>query len=254
MKERIENILRQFPTITLEEMGQVRLMNRIDTKYVTTLPMLERLLELAAADYRVQQIGGRVDMPYRTCYFDTPDRDMFVQHQRGRKARQKIRMRVYEDSGTAFLEIKDKDNRGRTDKKRMPVGSDIDLLSYAGFIRTHSRYSPESLLPQMQNYFYRITLVNNCLTERLTIDTGLCFRNIATGREYAPRGIVIIELKRDGRTPSTAPRLLRLLRIHPCGFSKYCMGMALTDRSLRQNRLRERVRMVEKLCLNNPII
>lgn len=36
-------------------------------------------------------------------------------------------MRVYEDSGTFFLEIKDKDNRGRTDKKRVAVGSDYKL-------------------------------------------------------------------------------------------------------------------------------
>ena len=41
--------------------------------------------------------------------------------------------------------------------------------------------------------------------------------------------------------------MLRGLRIHPAGFSKYCVGMALTDRRLRHNRLKPRLRMVERL-------
>ncbi len=146
--DRINSILQGFAPISLDEMSRVRLMNRIDTKYVTTVPYLVRLLEMAGGEYSLQQIGGLCDIPYYTCYFDTPDRDMFAQHQRGRKARQKIRLRVYENSGTAFLEIKDKDNRGRTDKKRIPwTGTGEDIMPYSDFIRTHSHYMPESLAP-----------------------------------------------------------------------------------------------------------
>ena len=171
--DRISDILQEFVPISLEEMSRVRLMNRTDTKYVTTVPRLVRLLEMAAGEYCVQQTGGLRDMPYYTCYFDTPDRDMFAQHQRGRKARQKIRLRVYENSGTAFLEIKDKDNRGRTDKKRIPAsGAGEDIMPYSDFIRTHSRYTPESLATQVRNRFRRITLVNCLLTERLPSTPG----------------------------------------------------------------------------------
>lgn len=246
--DRIGSILQEFVPISLDEMSRVRLMNRIDTKYVTTVPQLVELLEMAGGEYRVQQTGGLRDMPYYTCYFDTPDRDMFAQHQRGRKARQKIRLRVYENSGTAFLEIKDKDNRGRTDKKRIPCsGAGEDIMPYSDFIRAHSHYVPEDLAPQVRNRFRRITLVNRLLTERLTIDTGLCFRNLSTGCECSLEGLVIIELKRDGNTHSPAGEMLHRLHIHPAGFSKYCMGMALTDRKLRQNRLKPRLRMVSQL-------
>lgn len=187
---RIGSILQGFAPISLEEMGRVRLMNRTDTKYVTTVPRLVRLLEMAVGEYRVQEIGGLRDMPYYTCYFDTPDRDMFIQHERGRKARQKIRLRVYESSGTAFLEIKDKDNRGRTDKKRVPAsGAGEDIVPYSDFIRAHSRYLPDSLVPQVRNRFYRITLVNRLLIERLTIDTGLRFHNVPTGTGARWRGL-----------------------------------------------------------------
>lgn len=244
----ISNILQEFTPITLEEMSKVRLMNRIDTKYVTTVHQLIRLLVMAEAEYRVQEIDGLRDMPYYTCYFDTHDCDMFAQHQRGRKARQKIRLRVYENTGTAFLEIKNKDNRGRTDKKRIPTTDIIeDVLPYSDFIRTHSYYMAEMLSPQMKNHFSRITLVNNLLTERLTIDTGLCFHNVFTECEYSLQGLVIIELKRDGNTHSPAAEMLHKLRIHPAGFSKYCVGMALTNPQLRHNRLKPRLRMVHRL-------
>lgn len=250
--DRIESILKGFRPIQLEGMSRVRLMNRTDTKYVTTVPQLVRLLEMAGGEYRVQETDGLRDMPYYTCYFDTPDRDMYVQHERGRKARQKIRVRVYEHSGAAFLEIKDKDNRGRTDKRRTPACGE-GVMRHADFIRAHSHYLPESLLPQLRNRFHRITLVNRLLTERLTIDTDLSFHNVPTGCRRSLEGLVIIELKRDGHTRSPAAEMLRGLHIHPAGFSKYCVGMALTDSRLRQNRLKPRLRMLGRLlCPDVP--
>lgn len=245
---KINDILQGFVAISLEEMQQVRLMDRTDTKYVTTAPRLVRLLEMAAGEYRVQETGGLRELPYHTCYFDTPDCDMFTQHQRGRKARQKIRLRLYEESGTAFLEIKDKDNRGRTNKKRIPAsGIDGDVMLYSDFIRSHSHYMPECLVPTVRNRFRRTTLVNHLLTERLTIDTGLCFHNLSTCCECSLEGLVIVELKRDGNNASPTEAMLRRLHIHPAGFSKYCMGMALTNQHLRQNRLKPKLRMLGKL-------
>lgn len=58
---RIDTILRAFPTISLEGMGKVRLMNRIDTKYVTTTAQFERLLEMAADEYQVTLFGRYTD-------------------------------------------------------------------------------------------------------------------------------------------------------------------------------------------------
>lgn len=251
----ISGILQSFKHISLEEMQRVRLMNRTDTKFVTTVPQLVRLLEMMPGEYLVQETGGLREMPYYTCYFDTPDLDMFAQHQRGRKARQKIRLRVYENSGTAFIEIKDKDNRGRTHKKRIPAeGFDEDVMPYSDFIRRHSHYIPEILAPQVRNRFRRITLVNRLMTERLTIDTGLCFHNVSTGCDRSLDGLVIIELKRDGNTVSPVRRMLHGLHIHPAGFSKYCMGMALTDRQLRQNRLKPRLRMVRRMLYSGMTV
>ena len=58
--------------------------------------------------------------------------------------------------------------------------------------------------------------------------------------------LVIIELKRDGHQPSPIlPKLLQL-RIHPHGFSKYCIGSALTNDSLRRNRIKPRLHSIDK--------
>ena len=59
--------------------------------------------------------------------------------------------------------------------------------------------------------------------------------------------LVIIELKRDGHQPSPILSKLLQLRIHPHGFSKYCIGSALTNEALRRNRFKPRLHYVQKL-------
>ena len=88
-------ILNHFEPITLDQMKDIRLMNRIDTKFVTTEPVLRRLLEMAADDYFVQETDGLRISPYYTLYFDTPDCAMYNRHQVGHLSRQKIRIRSY---------------------------------------------------------------------------------------------------------------------------------------------------------------
>ena len=60
-------------------------------------------------------------------------------------------------------------------------------------------------------------------------------------------GIAIVELKRDGRTPSPMHDLFIRTHVHTMSFSKYCVGCALTDPALKQNRFKERIRWVLKM-------
>ena len=262
----MNDIVRDFDPISLEEMDGIRLMNRTDTKFVTTAGTARRLLAMAAADYRVQETGGERVMPYYTLYFDTPDMSMFTAHHNGHANRQKLRIRSYVDSGLNFLEVKTKNNHGRTRKKRTAIegfdplhpqhgisfGSDgtQDFCRYAGFVRQHLNYRPEAVHEQIENRFCRTTLVNRQKTERLTIDSCLCFHNLSTGRSVSLDNIVIIELKRDGQAVSPILPLLRELRIKPMGFSKYCIGSALTNAGLRTNRFKMRLHTIEKMNNN----
>ncbi|MBQ9357069.1 MAG: polyphosphate polymerase domain-containing protein [Prevotella sp.] len=244
----MEELLMQMTPITLEEMSGVKLMNRIDTKFVTTMPRLVQLLSMAREDYFVQDIGGERNMLYDTTYFDTSDFDMYKEHQRGHAGRQKLRFRTYVSSNLQFLEIKTKNNRGRTKKKRIEVG-DMDLTDTAkrDFIAQKLKYDVDTLVPHTHNYFRRITLVNRQKTERLTIDTQLQFNNLVTGKSLDMGPLVIVELKRDGLVSSPVLGMLLNLRIHPHGFSKYCMGAALTNPGLPVNRFKQKLRDVERI-------
>ena len=100
---------------------------------------------------------------------------------------------------------------------------------------------------EWDNHFKRITLVNNAKTERLTIDRELSFHNTETGLDRTMDNLVVIEVKRDGNTFSPIQDLLRELRIFPCGFSKYCIDMALTTPGIKRNLFNERIGKIEKL-------
>lgn len=244
-----ESIFENFSTISLEEMEKVRLMNRIDSKYITNESNLRALLEIISQRYYVQEIESMHNMPYSTLYFDTPDADMFYQHVRGKKTRQKIRTRIYEGSmDIPFLEIKMKNNKGRTRKKRVLMENGEELLTYLDFLTKHTNYEIGSLIPQVRNHFRRVTLVNLEMTERITIDTDIQFQNIVSLQEKKLHNLGIIEWKRDGVScKSGLENILRSLHIHESGFSKYCMGMALTNPILRHNRLKPKIRLMEKI-------
>ena len=248
MKGNLSEILQDFSPITLDEMSGIKLMNRIDTKFVTTRDRLLLLLDKARDEYRAQDLRGNRLSRYETTYFDTHDFAMYRIHQAGHAGRQKIRFRTYVSSNLQFMEVKTKNNHGRTKKKRIPV-SDMNLADEQKrlFLAAHLRYDADSLQPAIRNQFDRITLVNHAKTERLTIDTNLAFHNLVSGEERQMNPLVVIELKRDGLCYSPVLEMLRQLRIQPHGFSKYCMGSALTNAQLPVNRFKEKLIEINKI-------
>ena len=246
------DILTAFAPISLEQMSSVKLMNRIDTKFVTTMPQLERLLRMAQGEYYVQEIKGERNMLYDTTYFDTRDFGMYNEHQHKHTNRQKIRFRTYVSSDLQFMEVKTKNNHGRTKKKRIEV-SDMDLgdPTKREFLAKHLRYGVDTLIPHMHNHFHRITLVNKAKTERLTIDTALHFHNVVTDCDRDMGSLVIVELKRDGLCYSPVLEMLRQLHIHPHGFSKYCMGAAMTNDQLPVNNFKPKLKDVARILREN---
>ena len=243
-------LLNTFAPITLAEMKSVRLMNRVDTKFVTTVPRLLQLLEMAKGEYFVQEIDGERNSAYTTLYYDTPRLDMYIMHHNGCLGRQKVRVRQYVDSNLTFLEVKNKNNHRRTRKKRITVtGFDITGEQQREFLKPLCWWDVDTLQPALRNWFNRITLVNKAKTERVTIDTGLRFHNCMSGLDKSLDQVVIIELKRDGNQPSPLLAMLRDLHIHPYGFSKYCMGTALSNPSVKKNRLKPKLHYVERLLM-----
>lgn len=255
-----------YEPITLEEMGSIRLMSRTDTKFVTTERQLRQLLLDARDYYRVQEVEGRREASYYTLYYDTADCAMFRAHRNGKLDRQKLRIRSYVDSDIDFLEVKSKDNHGVTRKERMAMSAfdaaRCGVLEAAcgsqapyceRFLSRCLRYDPRVMRAKIENRFLRVTLVDKGMTERLTIDRRLAFHNINTGGRASLPGVVVIELKRAGKGGSPMMALLRRQRIMPMAFSKYCIGMALTDSELRCNRLMPRISRIEKIMTADAV-
>lgn len=252
MLDAVINLLAPMPEIGLDEMEQVRLMNRIDKKYLVTESQLIAMLERLQGNYMAQVVDGVKYLAYRTVYLDDRNHTMYLAHHNGHLTRQKVRVRTYLDSiKPSFFEVKLKNNHGRTKKKRMRINSlDTMLADGAGEFLAEKALLPiplADMIPTVENSFERITLVNMAKTERLTIDVGLTFHNLETGQTRKMDNLVVVEVKRNGRVDSPVVGVLRDLRVHPSGFSKYCIGSALTNPSLKRNRFNIRIRKVNKL-------
>ena len=251
---RIAELAEQMAPITLEEMSGIKLMNRTDTKFVTNKQKLVQLLEMAQGQYYAQKIGESRIAEYVTTYWDTDSYQYYFEHHNGRAPRQKVRVRSYIGSDLTFLEVKTKNNHGRTKKKRIQVpGQEVTEVRekadefLEGLVHKHL----DDIHPTVQNHFHRITLVNYGKTERLTIDFDVEFRNFETEDQRETGQLVIIELKRDGNVYSPILEMLRALRIKPSGFSKYCIGSVMTNQGLKHNMFKQKMVWIRKLVGEN---
>ncbi len=245
--------LDRMAPIGLEDMKAVRLMNRVDQKYMAPADLLEELLARVADGYYVQHIEGNPLAPYRTLYFDTDDLAMYTMHHNKKLNRQKLRVRTYRSTDTTFFEIKNKDNKKKTRKVRIPVDVQLfdrvlEVPEVSQFVDRNTPYPIASLHPCLENRFERITLVDRGMSERITIDRGITFHNRATGRDADISRLLVIEVKHEVGAPmSDIERTLHELHVLPRRMSKYCIGTALTDPTAKYNRFKPKLLYIEKL-------
>lgn len=239
--------------VGLDDMKAVRLMNRMDQKYMASIAQLEQLLMHIADGYYVQHIEGNPLAPYRTLYFDTDDLRMYTMHHNKKLNRQKLRVRTYRSTETTFFEIKNKDNKKKTSKVRIPISvqqfnSCLDVPDVARFVNENTPYPVSTLHQCLENSFERITLVDKAMTERVTIDSNIRFHNRATGIDADISKLLVIEVKHEAGAPvSDIERALHAMHILPRRMSKYCIGTALTDPTAKRNRFKPKLLYIDKI-------
>jgi hypothetical protein len=251
IQDQIIELLNDFQSLSLQEIERVKLMTRADEKYLCTLSQLPELLRKAKPEFRALENRGTRLPGYETLYLDTTDHRMYLDHHNGKLNRYKIRIREYLTSKEVFLEIKLKDNQLNTKKIRTPISSDRNFLKpeLMSFISTNSPYDPESLQPRLISSFSRITLVNNDIYERVTIDIRPAWQ--AGVRKIELPNVVIIEVKSVKTTSSSGfGHLLMAERIFPTRLSKYCTGTALLYPEIKHNRFKEKLLILKKLNKN----
>ena len=239
--------------IGLDDMKAVRLMNRVDQKFMASADILEELLTRIADDYYVQHIEGNPIAPYRTLYFDTDDLRMYTLHHNTKLNRQKLRVRTYRSTDTTFFEIKNKDNKKKTRKVRIPIDVTmfdrcLEVPEVVAFINDNTPYPVATLHPCVENRFERITLVDKGMSERITIDHNILFHNRATGIDADISRLLVIEVKHEvGAPTSSIEQALHDLHILPRRMSKYCIGTALTDPAAKKNRFKPKLLFIDKV-------
>ncbi|MBK8884291.1 MAG: polyphosphate polymerase domain-containing protein [Bacteroidales bacterium] len=246
----IESELGKLDPASLDNFSRVKLMNRVEIKYVFSTRKLTDLINLLGKHYFVLEINNRRALPYSTTYLDTSDSLFYNQHVRGEYSRYKIRYRKYETTNESFLEIKKKSNKRRTSKWRIEynqVPGAFDSRA-AGFIEDYLQVSSSLIKPAIINKFSRITLAGYILKERITIDFNISFSGTENQKIISMPYLAVAELKKEAFSDSSPFKdLIKQLNIYPSGFSKYCIGSALLNDSLKKNMLKPKLLLLNKL-------
>lgn len=249
--------LQNFEAISLQEMDNVKLLNRADTKYLLNQNKLISVLDQLKSFYRILEIAGKRTNDYKTLYFDTENFRLYYDHHRGKMNRTKIRYRKYLDSDLCYLEIKLKTNKGKTEKERIKRKDLSEQVAEAEFserskifIEQCAKIPATELNHKLNNYFTRITLVHKQRKERLTIDLNLRFDN---GQSHADlNDLVIAELKQEKfSSQSDFVSIMKKERIYPGGFSKYCIGTILLYPQLKRNTFKRKILKINKITNGN---
>ncbi len=248
MLDEIQHIVDAMRPISLDEMDSVKLQNRTDTKYVFSSKQLPAVLSAIAPKYAVLHINNTPYQDYKTVYFDTSNDQMYIDHQNGKLNRYKVRHRTYLSTGAEFLEVKFKNNKRRTKKKRVSFPASAPLTEASIFLEKNCPYAATDLFPKTVVEYTRLTLVDLIHGERCTVDTNLMVTNYKTGEKADFSHICIIELKRD-KCSSVSYMQSALLknRIFKRGMSKYAIGTAVVYKNIKKNRFKKKLRYIEKL-------
>jgi VTC domain len=255
-----QQVLARFDDASPDLIAARALQRRVDRKYMFPKRLLATALESLPADYRVARAADALVARYETVYFDTPDRQLFDDHRRGRRPRYKVRLRHYCDRQLSFIEVKQKG--GCTSKMRLELPftgglgeSDAPAAIWknplsadaARFVDQQCPIPAERLRPVIWVTFSRLTLVGDRINERVTFDWNVAYGDGDTF-ERLPE-IVVAEVKQAGPADDGAAiQTLSRLDVREQTLSKYCLAtMRLT--SMRAHTLRPCLQVAQRLAM-----
>jgi|ERR1017187_6577460 hypothetical protein len=241
-------ILCSFDSITLAEMDRVKLLDRMDTKFVFNYNQLPGILGSLQEYYKILDVNGIKQNRYETLYFDTPDFNLYLDHHNGKTNRYKVRYRKYVDSDLVFFEVKYKNNKGRTLKSRVKRKNIHEVIEGKSIelINEKTPLSPEGLQSKLWVNYSRITLVNKFSTERLTLDLDLLFKKEEQMIGY--ENLVIAEVKQEELGASPFIDVMKINHVREGSISKYCFGVIALIDGIKKNNFKSNLLTLNKLC------
>lgn len=215
------------------------LLDRVDRKYVVAGPLVAAMLQECGGRLSALEIDGRRSFSYESYYFDTPELDSYRGAALKRRRRFKVRTRTYVDSETTLLEIKTRDGRGRTVKRRRPIDHADRYripLEMRPFIDETTGIDDlgARLVEILGSRYSRTTLLDSSDGARITLDAGLvCFA--PGGRAVGLGDQVVLETKSEG-SATAIDRWLWSHGTRPTKISKFGTGLAALHPELPSNK------------------
>jgi len=241
-------VIEGYARATLELLAERALLRRVDTKFIVGLEDVAKVLRIVDNDYALLLAAERPIARYRTLYYDSPNYQSLVDHDRGRRPRYKVRVRHYVDRKLSYLEIKKKTNANRTQKVRREIpflrdhltGEDRQLAD------ERSNLPGADLIPTLWTDFDRITLVGLRTKERVTVDLSLRFEG--RGKSAGFPQLAVVEVKQARFSPRSPIMLaLRGIGARPLAMSKYCTAATMLLPCVSMRRYRSRVRAIGRM-------
>ena len=244
--------LEAINSIGLTELDSVKLLNRVDSKFVFPEHQLATILAQIQANYFILKINDKEIFGYQTVYLDNDRYDFYLAHHNGKPNRNKVRYRLYADSNLRYFEIKKRIKDARTDKYRIKINhSDATLQpEELALLAHHQIKDAANLSSKMWINYDRITLVSKNYDERVTLDLNLTFHN-NKGNEQALNGLVIAEVKQN-KFSRNSPfvSVLRNLNIKETRISKYAIAVAYLNEAQKHHQFKEKIIKLNKIINN----
>lgn len=244
-----------FKKIDLKGLNTIGLMKRYDTKFIFNRNMLPFVIAHLHRNYAILEMGNKRAFDYLTLYYDTEDMLFYRLHHDQRVNRYKVRCRNYVDTGKCYIEVKYKNNKDKTIKNRRLLKDKFIHPELSASSRDFARNCfsngyrnvVDTIKPVLWVAYKRMTFANPSNNERITIDVDLRFDG--NSRDIRLDYLVIAELKKAcSSQKSEFLGLLKNLNILPTKFSKYCMGIVLTEDGIKSNRFKKKLRQLDRLA------
>lgn len=244
----------------------IEIFRRREQKYLITISQYEELLKRMNPYMRADKYGDNGKYTVTSLYFESPDRKIYFETKNKLRFRQKLRLRVYDDTniyGTAFFEIKQK-HKKVVNKRRMLLPlmeayrylyspgiplesfetSNLQVLKEIHHFRLLYQLQPEMIVSYDRHALHglddadlRVTFDFNlrCRNDDLYLETG------PYGEHFIDPNLVVLEVKVNDSVPLWLTRILQDLQCEQRSASKFCTSTELLTDLLPSNIENEQV-------------
>lgn len=240
------SVFNNFGSISLAETDQAVTGRRLESKFLLTHDALKQIAA-SLNSFNILTIEGDHIFSYQNQYYDFNNWECYYNHHRGKLPRFKLRHRHYINTGIAFYEVKMKNNRGISEKKRTEAPKEPeDLLHIQHVFEKLCGQSLPDFNLSVCTHYDRCTLVSNNKQTRITLDTNLIFSY--NDQVIEKKNLVICELKStDRKAQNMYNKQLIRLGARPTSFSKYLLGCAYLIPDIKTNRVKPLQHTVDQL-------